>query len=258
MEAIFKLNGNVAETSKWAGGPWNETQQHGSAPAALVAHIAEQIPTTQPMHVARLTLDLLRPVPIAPLQIKTEVLREGRKIQLCTIHLSAGSVQVVRATALKVRALDVDVPDVALPPAVMLPPPPTGSFEQPRTNRTSPFVSGITMQEVKGAFVVPGPAAVWCRSDRPIIEGVAMTPLMRAAVAADFCNGVSSVLDFNKFTFINGDLTISLSRMPVGDWILLDAESWIGPNGGGIAFGKLADSKGYFGRSTQSLVIDPR
>ncbi len=53
MDAIYRLDGNVAETSKWAGGPWNETQQHGSAPAALVAHIAEQIPTAQPMHVTR-------------------------------------------------------------------------------------------------------------------------------------------------------------------------------------------------------------
>jgi hypothetical protein len=81
---------------------------------------------------------------------------------------------------------------------------------------------------------------------------------MRAAVAADFCNGVSSVLDFAQWTFINGDLTVSLSRLPVGEWILLDAESWLGPEGAGIAFGKLADAQGYFGRAIQSLVIEPR
>ena len=105
---------------------------------------------------------------------------------------------------------------------------------------------------------VPGPAAVWCRADRPIIEGVETTPLMRAAIAADFCNGVSSVLDFADWTFINGDLTVSLSRMPVGEWVLLDAQSWIGPQGAGIAFAGLADTKGYFGRAAQSLVIEPR
>ncbi len=258
MEAIFKLAGSKAETRHWAGGPWNPQQQHGAAPASLAAYVAEQVPTAQPMRVARLALDLLRPVPIAPLEITTEVVREGRKIQLVAIHLSAGGVEVVRATALKVRALDIDLPDDAAIPPVTMPPPPTGRFDNPLTNSSSPFVSGISMAEAKGAFRTPGPAAVWCRTERPIIEGAEMTPLMRAAVAADFCNGVSSVLDFTKWTFINGDLTISLSRMPVGEWILLDAESWIGPEGAGIAFGKLADTKGYFGRAIQSLVIEPR
>jgi hypothetical protein len=99
---------------------------------------------------------------------------------------------------------------------------------------------------------------VWFRANRPIIAGADLSPLMRAVITSDFCNGTASVLDFNKFTFINADLTISLARMPEGEWILLDAESWIGPDGAGIAFGKLADTKGYFGRAIQSLVIDPR
>lgn len=258
MEAIFNLVGRTAHTTKWAGGPWNPEQQHGSAPSSLVAYIAEQIPAKQPMRIARLTLDLLRPVPVAPLEIETEVLREGRKIQVVTVTLSADGAAVVRARVLKVRALEVDLPPTAALPHVTLPPPPASDFKNPLPNASSPFVSGISMHMVKGAFRKPGPAAVWCRSDRPIIEGVAITPVMRAAVAADFCNGVSSVLDFNDWTFINGDLTISLARQPVGEWILLDAESWIGPEGAGIAFGKLGDAQGYFGRAIQSLIIDPR
>lgn len=258
MEAIYRLDGRIAETRTWAGGPWSPDQQHGSAPASLVAHVAEKIPVPQPMRVARITLDLLRPVPIAPLEISTEVLREGRKIQVCAVNLKANGTEVVRATVLKVRALDVDLPATAAVAPPTLPLPKESGFENPMTNRSSPFVSGISMQEVKGAFVKPGPAAVWVRGDRPIIEGEPITPLMRAAIAADFCNGLSSVLDFTKWTFVNGDLTISLARMPVGDWILLDAESWIGPHGAGIAFGSLADSQGYFGRSVQSLVIEPR
>ena len=38
MEAVFKLNGNIAETRKWAAGPWNAEQQHGSAPSSLARH----------------------------------------------------------------------------------------------------------------------------------------------------------------------------------------------------------------------------
>ena len=76
-------------------------------------------------------------------------------------------------------------------------------------------------------------------------------------MVADFCNGVSTVLDLRTWTFINGDLTISLARLPVGDWILLDAQTWLGDHGAGIAFAKLGDSRGYFGRAIQSLVIEP-
>jgi hypothetical protein len=78
---------------------------------------------------------------------------------------------------------------------------------------------------------------------------------MRAVVAADFCNGTSAVLDFRKWRFINADLTVSFARQQVGEWILLDAESWVGPDGAGLATARLA---GYFGRAIQSLVIEKR
>jgi len=257
MEAVFKLNGNIAETRPWAAGPWSPDQQHGSAPSSLIAYTVEQIPAPQPMRVARMTIDLMRPVPVAPLEIKTQILREGRKIQLIGVQLLAGGVEVVRANVLRIRAQDMPLPPEAAAKPVTLPLPQSGGMPTV-TNANNPFLSGLSMQEAKGSFVKRGPAAVWFRANRPIIEGVEMTPLMRAAVTSDFCNGVSSVLDFTKYTFINADLTISLARMPVGEWILLDAESWIGENGAGVAFGGLADTHGYFGRAIQSLVIEER
>jgi hypothetical protein len=81
---------------------------------------------------------------------------------------------------------------------------------------------------------------------------------MRAVVAADFCNGTSAVLDFRQWTFLNADLTVNMAREPAGEWILLDAESWIGADGAGLAMARLADRHGYFGRVVQSLVIERR
>ena len=86
----------------------------------------------------------------------------------------------------------------------------------------------------------------------------AISPLMRAAIAADFCNGTSAVLDFRKWTFINADLTLSLAREPVGEWILLDAETWSGPDSIGQATARLADRDGYFGRAVQSVIFEKR
>jgi len=192
------------------------------------------------------------------LEIATDVVREGRKIQLLVVRLAANGVEVVRAHVLKVRALAVDLPPSAALPRFDVALPKEERQPNPMTNKMSPFVSSMEIQEAKGVIRDRGPAAAWFRAERPIIDGIETTPAMRAAIAADFCNGVSSVLDFAKWTFINGDLTMSLARPPVGEWILLDAVSWLGSEGGGIAFGKLADRHGYFGRAVQSLVIEPR
>ena len=63
---------------------------------------------------------------------------------------------------------------------------------------------------------------------------------------------------FSHWTFLNADLTVSMAREPVGEWILLDAESWIGPEGAGLAMARLADVNGYFGRCVQIFVIEKR
>ena len=52
--------------------------------------------------------------------------------------------------------------------------------------------------------------------------------------------------------------TVSLGREPVGEWILLDAETWVGPDSVGIAAARLADIKGYFGRAVQSVIFEKR
>ena len=150
----------------------------------------------------------------------------------------------------------------ALPPEVAdLPvelPGPDQSRIEPANFSSSPFVAGMSLRAARGSFGVPGPGAIWYRVDRPLVEGSPVSQAMRAVVAADFCNGTSAVLDFREWTFINADLTVSLARQPVGEWILLDAESWIGPDGAGLAMARLADSRGYFGRAVQSLVIEKR
>jgi hypothetical protein len=257
MDAIFRVDGNRVVTSPDAAGPWDARMQHGSAPAALVVWAAEAIPTPVPMHIARVTIDLMRPVPVAPLTLESEVLREGRKIQLCAVRLLADGVVVVGATVLKIKTQALKLPSDVADLPVELPGPDQAPEEKPSFS-SSPFVTGISMRAARGRFGVPGPGAIWYRADRPLVEGAPVSQAMRAVVAADFSNGTSAVLDFREWTFINADLTVNLARQPVGEWILLDAESWIGPDGAGIASARLADISGYFGRAIQSLVIEKR
>jgi hypothetical protein len=257
MQYIYEVRESIAHSTPLAAGPWSPHHQHGAAPTSLICWAVERIPTLVPMQIVRITVDLLRPVPIAPLDIKTAILREGRKIQLCEVRLVAEGVEVTRATVLKIRHADFPLPETVKQEPIPLPAP-----EESRASKTNiapnAFVSGLDMRFAKGGFRKPGPAAVWFRAERPIVAGEVISPLMRAAIASDFCNGTSALLDFDRWTFINGDLTINLSRMPEGEWILLDSESYVGPNGVGVAFARLGDRQGYFGRAVQSLVIEPR
>ena len=256
MEAIFRVDGANVVTSPHAAGPWDPSMQHGGAPAALAVWAAEQIATPVPMRIARVTIDLMRPVPVAPLRLETEVLREGRKIQLCAVRLLAGGVLTVGATVLKIK-LQGEPPDGVVEPAVDLPLP-DQLPAHPADFSSSPFVTGMSLRAARGSFGCPVPARSGTAPTAPLVAGSAISQAMRAVVASDFCNGTSAVLDFRHWTFLNADLTVNLAREPVGEWILLDAESWIGPDGAGLAMARLADIKGYFGRCVQSLVIEKR
>ncbi|MGY8704664.1 thioesterase family protein [Bradyrhizobium sp. 18BD] len=257
MTAIYRVDGNSVITSPDAAGPWDRRMQHGSAPSALVTWAAERIPTSVPMNIARVTIDLMRPVPVAPLAIESRVLREGRKIQLCEVKLLADGVQVVGATVLKIKQQAQPLPDDVRELPVTLPSP-EDSLVEDGHGATSPFAGMVSMRAARGRFGRAGAGAIWFRLDHPLVEGEAVSQAMRAVVAADFSNGTASTLDFRIWTYINADLTVSLARPPVGDWILLDGESWIGPDGAGLAMSRLADRQGYFGRAVQSLVIEKR
>jgi hypothetical protein len=101
-------------------------------------------------------------------------------------------------------------------------------------------------------------SAVWFRLKHPLVKDEAPSPYQRVAVAADSGNGVSAVLDFYKYIFVNSDLTINLARRPVGEWICLQARTLLGGNGCGMAESSLYDEQGLIGRATQSLAVRRR
>lgn len=257
MDAVYRIEGNRVISSPHAAGPWNPHMQHGSAPSALVTWLAEQLPASSPMAVSRVTIDLMRPVPVAPLSHEIEVLREGRKIQLVGIRLLSNGTVVTNATVLKVRVEEQPLPADIKDAPLTVPLPDASGLSEPK-DHSSAFVSGVSIRAVHGGFLKLGPGAIWYRANRAIVEGQPISQAMRAVIASDFSNGSSSVLSFKDWMFMNADLTVSFARQPVGDWILLDSESWIGPDGCGLAASKLADQSGYFGRAIQTLVIERR
>src|SRR6266545_2429110 len=111
---------------------------------------------------------------------------------------------------------------------------------------------------VEGAFLEPGPATVWMRMRYPLLPDEEPTPLQRVLIAADSGNGVSSVLDWRRWLFINPDLTVYLHRPPVGEWVCLQARSTLEPAGLGLAESIVFDRTGPVARGLQSLFVAPR
>jgi acyl-CoA thioesterase len=103
-----------------------------------------------------------------------------------------------------------------------------------------------------------GPGRVWQRLQHPLLPGQPATPLARLAATADFCNGVSAMLPFDRFLFINADLSIHLHRQPRGEWIGLDARTRLHEGGSALAEGELHDEHGPVGRAFQTLVVQAR
>ena len=67
----------------------------------------------------------------------------------------------------------------------------------------------------------------------PLVRGEEASPLERMLVMADAASGISHVLDWQQWMFINVELGIHLERLPEGEWMAMDATTRLGPNGAG-------------------------
>lgn len=244
-----------------ARGPWDIRSLHGGPTAALLTHLLEAVPCDGDMQFTRITVELLRPAPVAPLRARTDVLRPGRKVQLAGASLFADDTEVARAVGVRIRSASVDMPDLpADSGGETAPPLPSARSRQRRAEDWEAFHNeGVEMRYVSGFFQERGPATVWMRLCQPVVAGVEPTPTQRAVAVADFGNGVSSILSWDHYVFINPELTIYLVRPPVGEWVCLDARTIIPPGSGvGFAESALYDESGRIGRSLQSLLVDGR
>jgi hypothetical protein len=115
----------------------------------------------------------------------------------------------------------------------------------------------IEIRFVAGAWG-GGPSTAWFRLRRPIVAGEVPSGLQRLAAAGDFGNGMSSILSWDDYLYINPDLTLYVEREPIGEWIGLDAQTRIARDGVGVAESVLYDLRGRVGRATQALLVAPR
>lgn len=256
-EAFFLPDGDGFVATELARGPWHPDLQHGGPPVALLGRAVERAPFEAASHVARLTVDLLRPVPLGRVSVSVAVVRAGRTAQVVEATLEAGGKTCLRATALRVRTTDLRLPPRDPPAAVLPPVDACEPWTFPFFTTQVGYHTAMELRVARGEFG-RGAMAVWMRQRQPLVAGEAPTPLQRVLVAADSGNGVSLALDTRRFTFVNPDLTVHLHRPLEGEWVGLDAVTVPWPSGVGLAESALHDARGPIGRSLQSLVIEVR
>jgi Thioesterase-like superfamily len=258
--AFFLLEGDDRFVATELGrGPWSPGHQHAGPPSALLARAIERAVGDAPALVARLTVELLSPVPIGPLEVTTATLRAGRAIQRLEATLATGGRVLTRASALATRIQAVDLPPVKPEPGDPPPPPESGSpFAFPVFHgRAVGYQTAVDARLVRGGYG-ENPTTVWIRSRVPLVLGEAPSPLQRVMIAADSGNGIAVVLDPTRYTFVNADLTVYLHRAPVGEWVCLDAVTIPEPTGIGLTRSRLWDLNGPLGWALQSLVVEAR
>ena len=254
---------DVVESTELALAGWSDNGQHGGVVAALLGRAIESVPTLAPMEVARLTTELFRLVPIVPLRLVTEVVREGKKIQVVSARaFGPDGTEFARALGLRLRVSELSLPEDANP-ALHVPTPDDLDPEDMaewgigEVEHTLYHRHAVEVREINDGFKLRGPGAMWMRVHAPLVAGETVSPLTRAVVTADFINGLSRLVDTDKVLFMNADLSVHLSRLPRGEWIGVTASSRYQPGGRGIASGELFDIDSVFGRSTQTIFLDP-
>jgi hypothetical protein len=285
---------DVFVASQATAGPWSAQAQHGGPPSALAARGIERHEPDEGQRLARVAVDILRPVPVAKVTVKTRMVRPGRRVALLEAVMEADGQEVLHARGWRI-ALTADGPPVmAADTAAPLVGPVTAAAADPAAAVASParapaagpsasgspepsaippeqplpaffdgrlagYLSAIEWRFLSGGnFDARERARVWTRPRIPLIEGEELSPMGRALLVADSGSGVSAVLDPMRFLFINVDLTVVLQRDPAGEWLLLDAATTIGDRGTGVAETILSDADGPCGRALQTLLVAPR
>lgn len=262
VPALFLREGDSFVATNSSQGAWDPGDANGGSTLALLAHCLDDVPSLVPMTLARMTTDLMRPLPLGrPLTVTAEVVREGKKIQLVDLRLLVDGVLHARASALRLRDADLSGLD-ALPSGTagavprLVPPESVPSLRESSTTQAG-FLDGVDMRyapSTDGAV-----RGLWLRLEVPVVDGEAVRPTARAALAFDYVNNINVTMAPGTATTINPDVTAHVLRLPVDEWIAITGGTrFHHALGRGVSTASLSDSAGVFAEVTVCQLVQPR
>ncbi len=241
-------------------GPWDAHSCHAGPPTGMMVRAMEHAlrESGSAQRLVRITVDLLRPVPMAGFSIATEIVRAGRSMSTLRARLlDADQVERSVATGLALRAdLSRELPT------------PSSFVEDFERARPGPFVLDRTLHGLRGfadsvqmryppeQSPSTGPTTLWMHA-LPLLESERPTPMQRISPLADCGNAASRNAEPWEIGFVNADLTLVLHREPVGEWFGSRSVSHWQSSGVGLAKATLFDRHGEVGEALQTLLLRP-
>lgn len=259
--SLFERDGPAFVPTRAAAGPWHEGVLHGGAVGALLAGLLEDPDQV----LVRILIELVRPVPSVPLDADVAAVDGGRRVVRQAATLSAGGQVVARAHGLRMRRTDLELPDAATEHRVAFDP-----AQRPDLDRPNRYAVKEVGRESFDSLAMatrwedPQPDAphrrrYWQRLLLPVVPDRPASPIERLVAAADCgAGGTSARLGFGRWTFMNADLVVSLARPPVGDWVGLECDGYLGATGTGQSVSTIHDADGPVGQASQSILLEAR
>ncbi|MFK7896431.1 MAG: thioesterase family protein [Myxococcota bacterium] len=264
---VFRLEdgGQSIFPSALASGPWNPAHQHGGPVSGLLTRALDEMEAPGPMRLTRVTVEMFRGVPLTPLRMETRTVRAGRRIQSVEANLFDGEKQVARATGLRVRRADsLTEMETPMPIDPEFGPPPEGAPPMPFSKSVSksvPVIPGFIRAvdiHVRPPETSGESAFVWTRLRCRLVEGEVASPTVRLASIADFASGTGNVMDYERYTSINPDLTLHILREPRTEWLGIRGITLRAEDGIGQSLATIFDEEGPVAHAQASLLLDRR
>lgn len=260
-QALYLRDGDAFVATSCTQNAWHENAQSGGAVLALLGHVLEDLPTPSPMSLTRLTVDLMRPVPIGqPLWIDQTVTRQGRLIQVVDAVLRSADTEYVRSRALRIRDEDQTTGAHLRPTTddasvlAQLPAPEDLASVDDRPGMAGFLVTGAEFRRSAGEH--DGPHCAWVRLRVPVVDGEPIRATSRVAMPMDCVNLIGVAGLPQDITAINPDVSAHVMRAPVGEWVALVGDTRFSPPvGHGFSSATMADRAGVFGITSTSQVV---
>ena len=255
-KAFFRRSGDHYVANDPSRGPWSEDACHAGPVTAVIARELEQAVTDKQL--VRLTVVFRRPVPMSGFSISAEPEREGRNVTEANARLigSDGRVCAVASSLHLSTIPDAEFPNASIPAPDFDEAKPGGFPVEKAVHDLPYFNSGIEVAYPPGESPSFGPTTLWMRT-LPIVEGERPSPFQSLCPLADCGNGTSRNGGFELASFVNPDLTVVISRVPVSEWLASSAVSFWESNGLGMSQAQLYDTQGAIGYALQTLVVRP-
>lgn len=259
MSSYFRrLSEATFEPTEHVSGAWNPDEQHISPVLGLLAHLVEvdhhdRRPDVAPLVLARASYDIFGVIPMSAFEVDLRVVRPGRTIELVEAVVRHGG-----RTAVEMRAWLLQDVDTAELDGTPLP-----AMASPDTMIPWDFGEvwpggAVRSIDTRREEIAPGRARCWVRPKVPLLEQEPVSTRARMLGASDFANGIATRVPPEAALFPNVDLSASIFREPLGEWIGLDTSVSFGPRGIGVTETVLNDEAGPLGTSSQTLTVRPR